>query len=119
MERKAKWSEDGVHQCLVQWGDGDKPIREAEEEQWGSGGRARTMWIPEGKKESVSRSEQLCQVLLSYKVERAPRLSLRFSYVEVPVTLMRTVTGKQRGTSLIQVGPRADSKDTILKANLD
>lgn len=32
---------------------------------------------------------------------------------------MRTVTGKQRGTSLIQVGSRADSKDTILEANLD
>lgn len=57
VERKAKWSEDRVLQCLVQWGDEDKPTREAEEEQWGSGGRARTMWSPEAKKESVSRIE--------------------------------------------------------------
>lgn len=69
--------------------------------------------------ESVSRSEQLCQALLSYKVERGLGLSLRFSYVEITVILMRTVTGKQRGTSLIQAGSRANSKDTTLEANLD
>lgn len=73
---------------------------------------------PEAQKESVSRSEKLCQELLLYQVIRL-KLSPRLSYAEVTVTLMRAVRGKQKGTSLIQVGSRAHSRDAVLGACLD
>lgn len=84
--------------------------------RWESQGR---VVGPGAKKESVSRGQQLCQVPLRYPMRRGLRLRLVCSHMEVTVTLMRAITGKQRGTSLTQVDSTAHSRDTALGESLD